>query len=219
MKRRFLVLLISLCLGLPGLIQGQIIKGALLGGFTLTQVDGDEVYGFKKAGLTGGAAAIIPFSDQWSVSLETTYIQKGAYQSPQYLDSLSFEYRIKLDYVEVPVMLHYTDKDVVTAGLGFAWGRLVNVQEWEHGRKVAETTLLGGPYDRDDFSILADIRFRLRGRLHFNTRYAYSLDKIRTRDFRVGTQSFSRDQFNNVISFRLIYIFNEDLPLQRRKEE
>jgi hypothetical protein len=201
------------------MLQGQIIRGALLGGFTLTQVDGDEVYGFHKLGLSGGAAAIIPFGEKWSISLETTYIQKGAYQSPQYNDSLSFEYKIKLDYAEVPVMIHYTDKDVVTAGLGFAWGRLVNVQEWEHGKRVSGTTLLGGPYKRDDYSFLADIRFRLRGRIHFNARYAYSLGKIRSREFTVGTQRFIREQYNNVIAFRLIYIFNEDLPLQNRRKE
>lgn len=194
----------------------QVIRGAVLGGMTLTQVDGDEVYGFHKVGGTLGAAAIVPFGEKWSVSLETSYVQKGSYQKPQFLDSLTYEYRVNLDYLEVPVMVHFTDKQTVTVGGGFSWARLVDVKEEEHGARVPSTTLFGGPYDRSDISILADIRFRVYQRWHFNTRYAYSLRSIRTREFTKGDDTIVRDQFNNVIAFRLIYIFNEAKERDRK---
>ena len=108
-------------------------------------------------------------------------------------------------------MVHYTDKDIITAGVGFSYGRLVNVKEWEHGRLIETTTLNTGPYDRTDFNILADIRFRIYKRFKFNIRYAYSLAKIRTRDFYdiFGDYVNTRKQYNNLITFRLIYVFNE----------
>lgn len=200
-------------------MSAQVIQGALIGGINLTQVDGDEVYGFHKAGWTAAASAIIPFGEKWSISLETSFSQKGSYQKPQFNDSLSYEYNLKLDYVEVPLLVHFTDKERITIGAGFSWGRLVNVKEYEHGLLVNTTSLLGGPYSREDFSIIADVRFRMYKRLHFNTRYSYSLNKIRTRDFVAGSDIITRKQFNNVISFRLIYIFNEILPLTNRDSE
>jgi len=189
-----------------------------MGGMTLTQVDGDEVYGFHKVGGTLGAAAIVPLGEQWSVSIATDFIQKGSYQKPQVNDSLTYEYRLRLDYLEVPLLLHFTDKDVITAGAGFSWARLVRVEEYEHALRVPATTLLGGPYERSDFSIVGDLRFRVSGRWHFSARYSYSLGKIRTREFVVGDETLVRDQFNNVIAFRMIYIFNEAREKGRKKE-
>lgn len=189
--------------------QAQVIRGAVLGGINLSQVDGDEVYGFHKFGWTAGAAAIIPLGNNFTVSLENNFSQRGSYQRPRFNDSLSGSYRLQLNYVDVPVLLHYTDKDIITAGMGLSWGRLVRVKEAEHGQRVATTTL-DGPYRRNDVAWMGDLRFRLHDRFHFNLRYTYSLAKIRTREFpKINTV---RDQYNNFITFRLIYIFNEKVP-------
>ena len=214
-----LILFLFLLLSPRHVLKAQAIRGAVIAGGNLTQVDGDEVYGFHKVGWNAGAAAIIPFGPKWSVSLENTFTQKGSYQSPQYNDSLSFEYKLRLNYVEVPVMLHFTDKETVTFGAGFSWGRLVGIEEYEHGTKVETTTLLGGPYDRNDWSILADVRFRLAGRFHFNARYAYSLASIRTRTYTVGNDVFNRDQFNNIVTFRVLYVFNEAIEKESRRKQ
>jgi hypothetical protein len=75
---------------------------------------------------------------------------------------------------------------------------------------VESTTSNSGTYARNDFSILADVRIRVWQGLKFNLRYEYSLLKIRTRQFEdLAGETWTRDQFNNVISFRLIYVFNE----------
>lgn len=56
----------------------QKIKGALIFGTNICQVDGDEVYGFHKFGFNTGVSAIIPFgnNNQWDITLETLYNQK-----------------------------------------------------------------------------------------------------------------------------------------------
>ena len=59
----------------------------------------------------------------------------------------------------------------------------------------------------------SDLRFRIYKKLKFNIRYAYSLAKIRTRTFEdFQGQTWTRDQFNNLITFRLVYMINEKLP-------
>ena len=194
---------------------GQIIKGEALLGLNLSHVEGDEVSGFKKFGLNIGAGALIPFKKKWDVSMEVTYNQKGARQAKQYSDSDSLgnvttgAYKLRLNYVEVPILVHFTDKEFITIGAGFSWGRLVGVQEWEHGNIVESTTLNSGTYNKNDFSYIIDARVRIKGPLKFGVRYQNSMVKIRTREFENSEGTWSRDQFNKVLTFRLIYIFNE----------
>ncbi len=191
-------------------IAAQIIKGQAIAGFNLSQVDGDEVYGFKRIGANFGAGAMIPFGKNWDVSIEATFNQKGAFQKAQYNDSLNGAYKLRLNYVEIPVLIHYTDKDFISAGVGVSFGRLVGVNEWEHDVKT-DTDLNSGTYDQNDFCFVGDLRLRAYGPLIVNLRYQYSLVKIRTREFtNLAGDTWERDQFNNVISFRLIYMFNED---------
>lgn len=192
--------------------KAQFIKSEAIVGMNLSQVDGDEVYGFHRIGANVGAGVLVPFGKKgrWDASFEALFSQNGAYQSPQYTDSLSYEYKLHLNYAQIPVLVMYTDKEFISFGAGFSWGRLVGAKEWEHGQVVDSTTLNSGTYDKNDFCILADIRIRVYKALKFNLRYQYSLTKIRTRQFSdITGQTWTRDQFNNVISFRLIYVFGE----------
>jgi len=56
------------------------IKGVVIAGMNLSQVDGDEVYGFKKMGACVGVGGILPLPKRFSLSLEILYDEKGAYQ-------------------------------------------------------------------------------------------------------------------------------------------
>lgn len=190
----------------------QVIKGAVIGGFNLSQVDGDEVFGYKRMGMNVGASAIIPFRERWAVCLETVFSQKGAFQKEQYYDSsraFTGEYDLRLNYAEVPVLLQYNDKGGLTFGAGLSWGRLVGSKEIEHGglHKPYSDTV---PFNNNDFNVLADFRFRVWKRLKFNLRYSYSFTNIRKREYtNLAGQSWIRKQFNNTLSFRLVYVFNE----------
>ena len=226
-NRLSILLLVLLMISFSG--YGQRIKGAIIGGMNISQVDGDEIYGFNKVGLNTGAAAILPIGKNLSFQLEILYSQKGSYQSKQYEETISDssgnviadlngQYRLNLNYLEVPFLFHYTDKDIISAGVGFSYGRLVSVKEYEHDTLNQFTTLNDGPYDRNDYSILVDLYFRIHKkipRFKLNIRYSYSMRKIRTRDFynTLGEYTGTRDQYNNVIAFRLIYVFNEKAKL------
>ena len=205
---RVFILFLLIIVLTTGQSYSQRIKGAVIAGFNATQVDGDEVVGYSKLGFNVGAAVIIPFKKNWSVSIENIFTQKGAHRGDIFIDSLSGSYTLRLNYVEVPVLVHYTDKRIITVGTGFSWGRLVGAKEWEHGYRT-ETSVEHGPYDKNDFSWLADIRFRVWKRLKFNFRFSYSIAKIRTRIYDNKISTWERKQYNNTLSFRLLYIFNE----------
>ena len=220
MKLKLTLLISFICLiTLPGSF-AQRIMGAAIVGVNATKVNGDEVDGYHKFGLNAGLGAIIPFGNNWSVSLENIYNQKGAHQRKRVNDSLDGSYDLKLNYLEVPVLLQYTDKDIVTFGAGMSWGRLVGIFEQRNGYEMPGTTLESGIYRGSDLNILLDVKFRLIDRLRFNVRYAYSLRPIATReiiDSKTGKPNI-RDQYNGMFTFRLYYVFNEKLSRQSRKQ-
>jgi hypothetical protein len=189
----------------------QRVKGELIFGMNATQIDGDEIYGFNRYGLNMGVGAIFPFNKHWSLSVETLFNQKGSYRKESIeLDTLPTPYYSnRMNYLDVPVLLHYEDKGGITFGAGFSWGRTIGIEEIEHGKKV-ETTTLAGPYKRDDVNALIDIRIKIWQKLKFNFRYAYSIFPIRTRIYRPNTaNAWERTQYNSMLTFRLIYVFNE----------
>lgn len=196
--------------------QAQVIKSYVAAGINLAQVDGDEVYGYKMPGSNFGIGVMIPFKKVWDISLETSYSQKGANQKAQYFalsgdDTLTGAYKLRLNYAEIPLMIHYTDKEFITVGTGFSFSRLVGATEFEHGNQTI-TNAQNGVYSPNDYSVLIDLRMRIISRLKFNFRYQYSMTKIRTRDFSTigNAQPWSRKQYNNLLSFRLVYVFNEE---------
>lgn len=197
------------------MVHPQMFKGEVIAGLNKSQVDGDEVFGFKKYGFTGGVGVVAPIYKNLSFSLETLYSQKGSRQKKQYSDSLEDgSYSLKLNYAEVPFMIQYTDHDLVSAGFGVSWNRLVYVDESRNKSHIDSVSLLSGVFDRDDWVAFGDVRVRLYKSLILNARYSYSIDKIATRmikDSKSGHPN-ERDFYNNLWSFRLIYMINEKHP-------
>jgi hypothetical protein len=203
----------------PANSYGQRIQGVLIGGFNTTNVQGDDVFGFHKVGLNAGAAAFIPFGDNWSVSLETSYSEKGAYHAKggrgmDYMLKHDYnEYKLVLNYVEVPILIHFEDKKFLKAGTGFSYGRLIEVKEWEDGVRMATTTLTDGPYDLNDFSWIFDIQIPIYQQLKFDARYSFSIFKIRERYYYNADET--RKQYNQVLSFRVMWVFNEKISKRK----
>lgn len=215
MKKYILILSIIMVCSASS-IYGQIFKAQIIGGMNITQVDGDEVFGFHKGGGNFGVGVLFPIekSKKWLVSLETIYNQKGASQKKSGVDTFSgnYKYRLFLDYLETPVMIHYEDKGGWTFGLGFSWGRLVGLKEYENGVRVDSSTSISTVYNHSDWNFLADVRFRIYKQLKFNFRYAYSIVPIRERYYSRSSAYVSphwRNQYNSILTFRLIYVINE----------
>ncbi|NQV01026.1 MAG: outer membrane beta-barrel protein, partial [Bacteroidia bacterium] len=124
----FLLLLLPILFSTPGF--SQRFLGAVSAGINLSQVDGDEVYGFKKVGFNGGPSIIVPFGKdgKWTVSLELLFSMNGAYQkggtdtvAPDTNQPASYYgYKLNLNYIQIPLMFHFTDKKIIAGGLGFA---------------------------------------------------------------------------------------------------
>ncbi len=218
MRKTLFLFLMLFILG-TGYAEAQKIKGAVMAGTNITQVDGDEVYGFNRLGWNFGLSAMVPLGNNFYFTIENNFNQKGAYQKKQYEqfagDSLvrTGEYDLKLTYVEVPVMIQYNDKDIVTGGLGMAYSRLIDAEETEHGGLAEPYTNEKG-FNKNDILGFVDVQFRVYRRFYFNFRYSYSFKPIRKRfydpQYDTSDETWTRKQYNNTLSFRLMYRFNEN---------
>ena len=77
-------------------------------------------------------------------------------------------------------------------------------------------------YRANDFNICADLRFRIWEGIHAELRYQYSLRPLRTRmfyeDANLTLANQIRLQYNNSITLRIVYIFNEHRSKANKEE-
>lgn len=217
-------------------IEAQRFIGSAIAGVNFAQIEGDDVHGFYKVGFNGGLGLTMPLNKKqsWQLSVELLYSMKGSVKhcSPGYFDTANYaafmfedvdpnvpfdpktKCNISLDYVQVPVLIHYEDRySGCTFGVGFAWSRLVRAKEIYNGF-TRTTNVRSGTYKKNDWSVIADFNVRLYKNLNLNIRYEYSMVPIRTMEYGYkrndGTYLQETHKYhNNMLSVRLIYYINE----------
>lgn len=138
-KYGIITLLLVFMTAFPTLLHAQIIKGEVFAGGILSQVDGDECFGFRKFGVHAGAGALIPITNFMDVGLEVLFSQKGANKNDSlnlHQGSYTGTYHLTLNYAEVPLMLYFTDKGNYSIGVGVSYGRVVGINEISCGRQM-----------------------------------------------------------------------------------
>lgn len=127
-------------------LNAQMFKGEVFVGGSMSQVDGDECYGYERIrGQVGAGVLWSVLDEDWlDLGLEIVYNPKGALRA----DTLKYNsgsffglYDLKLNYVEVPMMVYFTDKHRYTVGIGASYGRLVGINEKIN--KVETSTTVG----------------------------------------------------------------------------
>ena len=227
-----LLLAAALLASLP--LHGQRIHGFVSSGATLSQVEGDELKGFRKWGYTGGVGAIAALDrhGDWNLSVEALFSQRGSYNgtgNPYSLD-------LTLNYADIPLMVHYRDPwGGMFFGLGLNYSRLTNQARMRiryPDSFFPDTNDL--KFLSNDLGVVADLRFFVWRKLMLNIRWQYSLIAVK-RDWHFkqsdgnepkrdaegnivtdadGTvqmqpkwKTFINDCQNNSLSIRLLWVF------------
>lgn len=105
-----------------GQLRAQTFQASVIGGMNLSQIDGDDLFGFHKFGLNSGIRVVAVLSDRWRVGPEILYSQQGALR-PSSSFNLSDFSRFQLNTLEVPLMVYYKDWRL-TAEMGLSYQRL-----------------------------------------------------------------------------------------------
>lgn len=206
--------------------RAQLMRPFVSSGLTISQIDGDEVYGFKQTGYSGGIGILLPFNadhpDQgMALSTEILFSQRGAKNTNLYDP---FKYNCKLNYIDIPVMIRYLDKRAgATLGVGLQYSRLIKTNEkWT----LLDTMILGMDrpldannhnYRKNDLSIVADFGFNIWRGFKFDFKWQYSLIPIR-KDFTFynsylpeddAYRTWQRDFKTHCVTLRILYVINE----------
>lgn len=213
-RDRFIVTIVAIALiGISGEVQAQRIHAYVTSGATLSQIEGDELKGFRQAGYTGGVGALTVLDNhyRWGLSIEALFSMRGAYNR----SADPYSANIQLNYIDIPLLLHYQDPyGGMLVGAGLSYGRLVEQPHFQGGinRDYFVPDTSDYTFNLSDIAVVADARFTIWRGLQFNLRWQYSIVPIK-RDWTFSEytkgrwHSWSNNCYNHSLSFRLIWQF------------
>jgi len=115
-----------------GSLQAQRFGAAIIGGFNMSQMNGDDTPGYDKLGLQAGIEGIINLQEKMDISIGIQYSQRGSRNKTQALNPFKY----KLRYIEVPVRFNFSDWADTEDGVdyyrlkfsgGLSYGNLLSV--------------------------------------------------------------------------------------------
>jgi len=205
MKKKFAILIF--CGFLSTSIHAQNFGGGVILGLSTSQVGGDNLAGFNKAGLLAGAFANIPISELLSFQMEMTYIQKGS-NNPKMNDAEHSNYLkedISSSYIEVPLLLQYHQSNKIKIEGGVQLAYLINGYYNDLNREIPIYSV--DPFIEYDFGFLLGIDYKYSENISLNTRLSSSILPIGTEDYD-GVNSYDssrKGKYNSVLSFAIHY--------------
>jgi len=115
MKKNIFIILF-ICLSISSF--SQKFNGFLVFGLSASQIDGDTYGGYHKIGGTLGFDVTYALQNNWSFQTGIDYIGKGAANS-----KTQYYYRVRLNYVQVPVLWNYYFSEYLslTGGVNFSY--------------------------------------------------------------------------------------------------
>ena len=173
-------------------------KLSLIAGLNAAQINGDDIAGYNKVGLEAGGEISYRIKESWMPSVSILYSQKGSRSEPR-LDGYLTHYR--LNYVSIPVMMHYLDGGIRISG-GLSYNRLLSSDFLQ--RDFDETTERAPYYRNTDINVILGFGYFTSNHWGFDLRWSNSTFSIVDIDF---GNIINEPQINRVLTFRTLYQF------------
>ena len=188
-------------------IQAQDFGGGVILGLSTSQVGGDDLAGFHKAGLLLGVFANKSITELLSFQMEMTYIQKGS-NNPNMNNVEHPNYSkqdISLSYIEVPLLLQHNQSDKLKIEGGVLIAYLVDGHYNDFNGKMPNEP---NPFTSYDIGLLLGIDYIYYENISLNTRIGNSILPIGSEDYENQVYNSSKKgKYNSVLSFALHYNF------------
>ena len=207
MKKKFALFIF--CGFLISNLQAQNFGGGIILGISTSQVGGDDLGGFNKAGLLAGFFANKTITPVLSFQMEMSYIQKGS-NNPDMNDYKSNNVGkpdISLSYIEVPLLLHYKQSKVLKIEGGLQFANLITGYYNDTYGEISTTTI--DPFIDYDIGLLIGMDYKFSENLSLNTRISNSILPIGEEDYDYPTtyNPTTKGKYNSVLSFAIHYNF------------
>ena len=172
--------------------EAQNFDAGFIGGFTTSQVSGDNLAGYNKLGARTGVYISFPIHKKMKSQLEIQYLQKGS--NKPYNENSPETYVLDLYYIELPLSLNYEVKKNVYLESGLGTAFLI------HSKEQDEI----GDFNTITIDFLLGIQYQLKKHLKFNLRYANSITPLRKHSSN-GNLGVNKGQYSSLISFVFMY--------------
>jgi len=170
-------------------------------GMSATQVSGDNLSGFDKAGVLAGAFVNRDFSQKISVQMEMIFIQKGSRKPVSTLDN-SY-YRMRLHYFEVPLLLQFHASKKICIEGGASAGVLVFSREDNQLGDISFTP----PFKKMEIASHIGVQFIISEHWAVDLRHSGSLTPVRNFQGSYNYNYFDRGQYNSSLQLSMEYTF------------
>ena len=187
----------SLCILCFAITSAQNFDAGLIGGFSTSQVSGDNLSGYNKLGSRFGAYINYPINKKMSYQLEMQFLQKGS--KKPYTENSPETYLFELNYIELPATLNYQVKKGISIESGLGTAFLVDYKEQDEITDIntdKPNTLA--------LDFLLGVQYDIKKNLKLNIRYANSISRIR-KHASEEESGLNSGQFSSLVSFALMY--------------
>lgn len=143
-----------------------------LNGSTIT---GDDIGDTQpKIGLVAGGFAELCIDDYTSVQPEVLYSQQGV----KYTDHNGFDGTLKLDYINVPVLVKFRASNTLVFEAGPQMGLLLSAKDKYESTSISGTDDIKDNYEPIDFGANLGLNYDLQNGWYFGARYYLGLSNI-----------------------------------------
>lgn len=194
-----IVLAFSLFLFVASGLFAQRVSGGILGGVAATQVAGDAISGFDKAGVVAGVWARVPLKEKTAFQMELAYFQKGSRQNPDEENDFQ-QVLMRLQYIDLPFLFQYVQSPKLRFETGLSYGVLIA----HHAEANYSTDVGGTEFNTSALNFVGGMYYSISEKMSMNLRSVNSI--LPVRDHVSGAKWFNnRGQYNLAIVLGVYY--------------
>jgi len=202
---RSLLSLLLLCGGQSA--YPQRFRGELTAGVAGSQISGDQLSGFNKAGVMAGVGIRTYLSTKTETGFRMMYFQKGSRKRLRNDEPDSSYYLLRLNYIEIPWTFSYKVRNHLLIEAGPSLGYLINSYEEDENGEL----FFRRPFHNFDVSLTGSLVYELGDGLNFLFSYWQSLLPVREHES-MGTFRLNKGQYSSVMSFSFVYVLKRRNP-------
>ena len=196
MKKVFFLFLIFI--SISGFSQN--FNGGIVVGISTSQVSGDNLGGFNKAGIMTGVFTNFPINSVLNLQMEMCYIQKGS-NNPK-MNENGYQ-DISLSYIEVPILIKYQQSKTMFIECGIETAFLIKGNDNDlYG--IIEPQIQSDEFSKIDLGLFLGMDYVLTDKIVLNSRISNSILPIREHADG-ATFLMNKGKYNSVLSFTLHY--------------
>jgi len=187
----------------------QVFNGGAIIGFNASQVSGDNLAGYNKAGICGGFFVSKTLNAKSELEMRLTYSAKGSRDVPNFEKGKYSAYYLKLNYIEVPILYRYKFKKVwLIAGL--SGGYVISSSIANEIGPFPQNSVENRPFNKYEVCthLAVALPFANNWEIELKTSDTFALLPIRKHASGANFR-FNFGQLNSVLAFSVKYRINK----------